>query len=248
MSVDVALGGVGHLADPDRGVDQPAQDRLLADDLGVEAGVGRHRHALQQVVQVRRAADPHQLAALAQLGRDGDRVGRLAPPVQVDDGVVDLLVGRPVEVGAAQHLDDVGDGVLGHHHRAEHALLGHHVLRRRPIARPDPSLRVPRPDREASLQSGVTEASLTIRGPRRRRSSLSNTCSSLLREGLTLWRQAPQLDDSGSPYADPAEGGIASSTAAVDNRLSTVWDTRRGCAPAGHKPGDSEQRGLTLCL
>ena len=69
------------------------------DDAGVEAGVGRGRHAGQQRVQVRRAADPADLAEPGQLGRDGDRVGRLALAVEVDDDVEDRLVGRPVEVG-----------------------------------------------------------------------------------------------------------------------------------------------------
>jgi hypothetical protein len=38
-------------------------------------------------------------------------------------------VRRAVEVGAAHDLDDVGDGVLGQQHAAEHRLLGRDVLR-----------------------------------------------------------------------------------------------------------------------
>ena len=102
-------------------------------DLRVVTGVGRHWDARQQGVQVRRAADPQQLAALAQLVGDRDRVSRLAASVEVGDSVVDLLVRGPIEVGAPQHLDDVSDCVLAHQHGAKHALLGLHVLRRRTV-------------------------------------------------------------------------------------------------------------------
>ena len=116
--VDLALAGVADLHDLGAGVDQAAQDRLLAHDLGVVAGVGRDRHVGRQRVEVRRAADPLQLAAALELGGDGHHVDRLAAAVEVDDRVVDRLVRGPVEVDAAQHLGDVGDGVLGEQHRA----------------------------------------------------------------------------------------------------------------------------------
>ena len=134
--VDLALAGVADLDDLGAGVDQPAQDRLLPHDLGVVAGVGRDRHVGGQGVQVGRAADPLQLAAALQLGGDGHHVDRLAAAEEVDDRVVDGLVGRAVEVDAAEHLGHVGDRVLGDQHRAEHGLLGGHVLRRRAVAGP----------------------------------------------------------------------------------------------------------------
>jgi hypothetical protein len=73
-------------------------------------------------VQVRRAADPGHLAALGQLGRHGDRVGRFTPGIQIGDGVEDDLVRSAAEVIVADRLADVGDGVLAEHHRAQHAL------------------------------------------------------------------------------------------------------------------------------
>ncbi len=130
--VDLALAGVADLHDAGAGVDQPPQDRLLADDLGVVARVGRDRHVGRQRVEVGGSADPGELAPALQRRRHGDRVGRLAPAVEVDDRVVDQLVGRAVEVDAADRLRAVGDGVLGEHHRAQHALLGRLVLRRHP--------------------------------------------------------------------------------------------------------------------
>ena len=89
-------------------------------------------------MEVGRAADAGELAALLQLGGDGDGVGRLAAPIEVEDRVVDQLVGGTVEVVAAHRLDDVGDGVLGEQHAAEHGLLGDDVLRgsARELARP----------------------------------------------------------------------------------------------------------------
>ena len=132
--VDVAAAlGVAQLDDPRAGLDEPAQHRPLGDDLRVVAGVGRRRHRRDELVQVGLATDPGQVAALGQLVGDGDRVGRLAAPVEVEDRVVDRLVRRPVEVGAAQHLDGVGDGVLGQQHAAEDRPLGVDILWRKPV-------------------------------------------------------------------------------------------------------------------
>src|SRR5699024_7800206 len=75
-------------------------------------------------------ADPSELTAAGELGGHGDGIGRLTAAVQVQDGVVDGLVGRAVEVIAAQGLHHVGNGVLGHQHAADHALFGTAVLRR----------------------------------------------------------------------------------------------------------------------
>ena len=71
-----------------------------------------------------------------QLSRHRDWVGRLALAVQVEDRLVDRLVGGAVHVVAERDLDDVGDGVLGQQHAAEDGLLGRDVLRRGPDPRP----------------------------------------------------------------------------------------------------------------
>ena len=132
--VAAGRGVVAHLDDAGAGRDQPAQRRPVGDDLGVVAGVGRRRDQRDQRVQVGRAADADAAVPTAgQLGGDGDGVGRLAAAVEVEDRVVDLLVGGAVEVAGPQHLDDVGDGVLGQHHRAEHGLLGLDGLGRRAV-------------------------------------------------------------------------------------------------------------------
>jgi hypothetical protein len=82
-------------------------------------------------VQVGHAADPLQVAGVGEGRGDGDAVGRLSPPVQIQDRVEDRGVHRPIEVVALEDLHHVGDGVLGEQHPAQHALLGGDVLRRR---------------------------------------------------------------------------------------------------------------------
>jgi hypothetical protein len=84
-------------------------------------------------VEVGLAADTSEVAALGQLVADGDGVGGLAAAVEVEDGVVDELVRRTVEVGALELFDTVGDGVLGQEHAAEDGLLGADVLGREPV-------------------------------------------------------------------------------------------------------------------
>ena len=131
--VGVRVARVAELHDPGARLDQAAQDRALLDDAGVVAGVGRGRHRGDERVQVRGAADPGDLAAPGELVGDGDGVGRLAPAVQVEDGLVDELVRRPVVVGGPDHLDHVRDGILGQQHPAEDALFRRDVVRRSPL-------------------------------------------------------------------------------------------------------------------
>ncbi len=122
--VDVALGGVAHAGDPGAGLDQAAQDGALVDDLRVVLGVGGGRDGVDQGVQVAGAAGPDEFTALGEFAGDGDRVGRLAAGVEVEDRAVDQLVGRAVVVVRFEDLDDVGDGVLGEQHAAEDGLFG----------------------------------------------------------------------------------------------------------------------------
>ncbi len=75
-------------------------------------------------MQVERSPDPYQLTTPTKLSRHHDSIGRFAPPVQVDDDVVDLLVYRPVEVAGLQGFNHVAveglaDAVLGPDRLAE---------------------------------------------------------------------------------------------------------------------------------
>ena len=63
----------------------------------------------------------------------GHRVGRLPAPVEVENDLVDDLVGGPVVVVRLDHIEHVRDRVLRQHHAAQHALLGGEIVRRRPL-------------------------------------------------------------------------------------------------------------------
>ena len=91
--VDLALAGVADLHDLGAGLDQPAQDRLLADDLGVVAGVGGDRARWRRACGGTAPRRPGPARRAVQLGGDRDRVGRLAAAVEVEDRVVDRARG-----------------------------------------------------------------------------------------------------------------------------------------------------------
>ena len=90
------LVGVGH--DPGGRLDQPAQQRVLGDDLRVVRGAGRAGHLLDQAVEVQRAAHQVQVLPALELLADGDQVHGLSASVDGEHGLVRLLMGRPVEV------------------------------------------------------------------------------------------------------------------------------------------------------
>ena len=116
-----ALGaGVAVLHHPSAGFHQPAQQRLLRDDLRVVARVGGGRHRGDQGVHIRRPTDPAQQPAAVQLGGHRHRVGRFPAPVQVQDGVVDVLVCGPIEVTGPQLFQHIGDRVLAEQHAAQY--------------------------------------------------------------------------------------------------------------------------------
>jgi hypothetical protein len=109
--VGVAFGVVAHLHDAGAGLDEAAQHRLLADDRGVVAGIGRGRHRGDEGVQVGGAADAGEVAGLRQIVRHRHRVRGLTAGVEVEDRLIDGFVSRLVEVIAFHRLDAVGDGV-----------------------------------------------------------------------------------------------------------------------------------------
>ena len=77
--VDVArVDGVPELNDLGASLDEPPQDRPLAHDHRVVAGVGGGGNAGDERVEVGRAADAGDLTPLRELGSDGHRIGWLA--------------------------------------------------------------------------------------------------------------------------------------------------------------------------
>ena len=94
------------LLDLIRGPQQPPQQRVLAHDLRVAAGVSGGRHDPGQPVDRRDPADVLELAALAQAVGDREHVDRLGLVVQREHRLVDRAVALAVEVLRAQPLFD----------------------------------------------------------------------------------------------------------------------------------------------
>ena len=130
QSLGLAVAGVAQLHNFGTSLNQAAQHSAFGHDFGVEPGVSSGGDARNQGVQVGCPAHAVQFAALGQLVGYGDGVRRLAVPVEVDNGLIDHLVGGLVEVSAAaDDLNNVGDGVFGEHHAAQYRLLGGVVVR-----------------------------------------------------------------------------------------------------------------------
>jgi len=110
------------------GPDEAAVGGGVADDLGVMARVCHRRHGRRQGVHDRLAADLVEQAAVGEGVGERDRVDVLAPPVHLQDRLVDRRVRAAVEVARLQELRDDRDGVAGHEHGPEHRLLGVQVL------------------------------------------------------------------------------------------------------------------------
>ena len=134
-SLDV-LGGVlvGQLRDLACGADELAQHRGPFHDVAVVLDVDGGRHGVDQVHHVGRAADLDQLPPPLQFVGDRDEVSRIAPLVQVDDGLVDPAVLFLVEVFSFEEGRDLDDGVGIDEQRSQHRLLGLGVGRHESLA------------------------------------------------------------------------------------------------------------------
>src|SRR4051812_14660458 len=209
VTAHAAGGAVAELHDAGAGLDQATEDRALANDLRVVAGVGCGGHRRDERVQVGRAADLGEQTFTGELGGDGDRVGRLAATVEVEDRVVDGLVRRAIEVAWLEDLDDIGDGVLGQQHPAEHALLGDDVLRWGPVEL-------------AAVPSPVTA---------RHRDDVGDThpCSSLRLKntGVTQWSDSSRRETVRALNRPRPDVGNKTWSAAVDSAVHAVCTQRR---------------------
>ena len=140
----MALGAVGDVVgvagalvrgvdDVGRRTDQPTPKRGIGHDLGVVGGSGRGRHLVDQIAQVQRATHIVQDAGAPQ-GIDGrDDVDGLALGEEHTERLIDLAVGRTVEVVCLEDLDDVGHRFGGQEHRAQDRSLGIEVLWGHPV-------------------------------------------------------------------------------------------------------------------
>ncbi len=125
VAEDVLLDFVGALQ-------QAPQQRVLAHDLRIAAGVAGGWDDARQLVDRRASADILELAGLAQAVGDRQDVDRLAVVVEREHRLVDQRVALAVEVLCAQPLFDHErvQRAIGQQDRAEHRLLGIEVVRR----------------------------------------------------------------------------------------------------------------------
>ena len=142
--VQLRLGAIDRLLDLRRvlvadagdspgGGDQVPQDGLALDDAGVLRREDRRRRLLGERRQVAAAADRLEVAGpLERLGH-GDDVDRLATLPEVEHRGVDRPVGLAVEVGRAEDVRNLDDGVAVDQEGAEDRLLGLEALGRKAV-------------------------------------------------------------------------------------------------------------------
>ncbi len=121
------VGGLGDLV---RDRDEPPQQGVLLDDLGVVGGVADGRRGGLQIEEQRRSPDLVEQAGPGQLLGHGDGVDGLAGAVEAHDGVVHVAVGRLVEVIGIERFDHLGDRLARQQHRPEDRFLRPEVVRR----------------------------------------------------------------------------------------------------------------------
>ncbi len=129
---DVLRHRVAELGDLPGHADQPPQQRVLLHDPGVATGVGGGRRRRHDLRQHGVPADRLEQVGAAQLVGHGDRVGGLPRRVERVDRVVDVAVGRLVEVGRRDHPGGRRDGLGREHHGPEQGLLRLEVVGRHP--------------------------------------------------------------------------------------------------------------------
>jgi len=137
---DAALGFVGEfrhvpvllvseLGDGAGGLDQPAGQRLLVDDLRVPGEVGGGGNDLVEQIDELVAPDRLEDAHGRQLVLDGDAVDGLTVAEQRAHRLEDLAVGVAVELLCADDLHHVGERLAVEQDAAEEALLRVEVVR-----------------------------------------------------------------------------------------------------------------------
>src|SRR5690606_26748376 len=124
--VDVAGSGVAELGDAGARLHEAAECGAFGDDARVVAGVGGDGDGGDAVVEVE--GGDGAFAALDEFGVDGDGGDGFVVAVHVEDGVVDDLVGGPVEVGCGEVVGGVVGGVAGEEHGADDDLFGGDVV------------------------------------------------------------------------------------------------------------------------
>ena len=105
-------------------VQEAAQHRLVAHQVGIIFGVGGKPHLFAESGQKHRPPRPLQLAPLFQKGGDGHQVHGLAPAVKVQHGLVNAAMGLPVKILGDNHVGDAVHDLRPHQDGPQHRLLG----------------------------------------------------------------------------------------------------------------------------
>src|SRR4051812_14529665 len=181
-----------------RGVQEPAQHRVLAHDARVLADVADRGDRAGQELDRRRAADRLQLAGLLEVLDQRQRVDRLADRVQVQHRLVDAAVRLAIEVAGLQALVDDQRRERGVRQQdgAEYGLLGLEVLRRG--------------DRAEAVRVSAGLGRRAHRAVESRSPTGSNVRSSRLLRALTKKRRATRRF--GVSYGGRADGYFCSTT------------------------------------
>ena len=103
---------------------EPAHDGALANDLGVEADVGRAGCAAGETLHVGDAAHALQLSRQLQALGDSEYVGRFVLFDQPRDGAIDLAMIVAIEILVGHHVADAFPGLVVQQQSAQHRLLG----------------------------------------------------------------------------------------------------------------------------
>ena len=117
-----------------RDLDQPAKNRLLANDLRVILDVRRRRHGVDEEADVVLAARRIELAATAELFGERQRIDDAAALGDRHHRAEDPAMALGVEHRVVDVLDRAEHRVLVDQHRGQHRLLGVLRVRRTPIA------------------------------------------------------------------------------------------------------------------
>ena len=113
--------------------DELAQQMLFADNRSVMRSVRGRRNGVENLRQIRCAADLFQKLALFQLILHDHRVDRAVLLVKLDQNVInDLMIGL-VKRLAIDDLHDIADHLLVEHHRSDEANFRFDRMRRQAI-------------------------------------------------------------------------------------------------------------------
>ena len=116
------------------GLNEPSQQMLLPQDIGVISQVGCRRHGVRQRRQIGEPADGFELISVLEPLLDREQVNRLLVVVHLDQQLVQVPVAQIVK-HLRTGLEFLDADVGGQQYAPEHALLGLDRMRRQAVHR-----------------------------------------------------------------------------------------------------------------